>query len=63
MTKAMILFFAKVITLCNFVRTHMKQVVSRPAAEVTGYVHLEVNWGDHRLTSIQSMKPDKPMKL
>ena len=42
-TNAMILFFANEITLCKFVRTHMKQVVSRPAAEVTGYVPVEVN--------------------
>ena len=51
-TKAMILFSAEVmITLCKFVRTHIKQVVSRPAAEVTGYLPLEINYGDHRLTN------------
>ena len=42
-----ILFFAEVITLCKFMRTHMKQVVSRPAAEVTGYLPLMINYGNH----------------
>ena len=59
-TKAMILFFAEVITLCNFVRTHIKQAVSRPAAKVTGYLLLEINYGNHRLMSMPSIKLNKP---
>ena len=59
--QGLILLFAEVITsgLCKFVRTHMKQVVSRPAVEVTGYLSLEINYGNHRLMSILSVKPDK----
>ena len=44
----MILFFAEAITPCKFVRTHIKQVVSRPAAKVTGYLPLVINYGNHR---------------
>ena len=53
------LFFTEVITLCKL-GTHMKQVVSRPAAEVTGYLPLLINYGNHRLTSIPSIKLNKP---
>ena len=55
-TKALILFSAKVITLCKFVRTYMKQVMSRPAAKVTGYLPLEINYDNRRLTLIPSIK-------
>ena len=58
--KVMILFFAEVITLRKFVRTHMKPVVSRPAAEVTGYLPLVINYCNHRWTSIPSIKLNKP---
>ena len=40
--------------------THTKQVVSRTAAEVTGYLPLVINYGNHRLTSIPSIKLNKP---
>ena len=51
--------FAEKITLCKFVRTHMEQVVSRPAAEVAGYLPLVINYGNHQLTSIPSIKLNK----